>query len=193
VVLFDEIEKAHPDVFNMLLQILEDGVLTDSQGRKVSFKNAIIIMTSNVGASKITEQKQALGFGENVEDENKTIEELVMPDLKRTFKPEFLNRLDEIIVFNQLEKDDIKEIARRMLNTLIKRVKDLDIDIEFTDEAVCALADAGFDKTYGARPLRRAIQSKIEDKLSELILENSIKPNTKCTVDYKDGEFVFEN
>jgi ATP-dependent Clp protease ATP-binding subunit ClpC len=193
VVLFDEIEKAHPDVFNMLLQILEDGVLTDSQGRKVSFKNAIIIMTSNVGASKITEQKQALGFGKNDEDENKTIEELVMPDLKRTFKPEFLNRLDEIIVFNQLEKDDIKEIARRMLDTLIKRVKDLDIDIEFTDEAVCALADAGFDKTYGARPLRRAIQSKIEDKLSELILEDSIKPNTKCTVYYKDGEFVFEN
>jgi ATP-dependent Clp protease ATP-binding subunit ClpC len=193
VVLFDEIEKAHPDVFNILLQILEDGVLTDSQGRKVSFKNAIIIMTSNVGASKITEQKQALGFGKNDEDENKTIEELVMPDLKRTFKPEFLNRLDEIIVFNQLEKDDIKEIARRMLDTLIKRVKDLDIDIEFTDEAVCALADAGFDKTYGARPLRRAIQSKIEDKLSELILEDSIKPNTKCTVDYKDGEFVFEN
>lgn len=188
VVLFDEIEKAHPDVFNMLLQILEDGALTDSQGRKVSFKNAVIIMTSNVGASKITERKQALGFGEN--DENANIEELVMADLKKTFKPEFLNRLDEIIVFNQLEKEDIEEIARRMLKTLIKRVADMGITLEFTDEAISALADAGFDKTYGARPLRRAIQSKIEDKLSELILENKI--TDKCTVDFKDGEFIFE-
>ena len=193
VVLFDEIEKAHPDVFNMLLQILEDGVLTDSQGRKVSFKNCIIIMTSNVGANKITDPKLAMGFNhsEDGKDTAKTIEELVMPDLKRTFKPEFLNRLDEIIVFNQLEKDDIKEIARRMLKTLIKRVKDMDIDIEFTDEAVSALADEGFDKTYGARPLRRAIQSKIEDRLSELILDGTVKPNTKCTVDFKDGEFTF--
>lgn len=191
VVLFDEIEKAHPDVFNMLLQILEDGVLTDSQGRKVSFKNSIIIMTSNVGASKITEQKQSLGFGES-SDSNKTIEELVMSDLKKTFKPEFLNRLDEIIVFNQLEKNDIEEIARRMLKTLIKRVGDMDIQLEFTDAAVSALADAGFDKSYGARPLRRAIQSKIEDRLSELILEQKVKPNTKCTVDYRDSEFVFE-
>ena len=193
VVLFDEIEKAHPDVFNMLLQILEDGVLTDSQGRKVSFKNCIIIMTSNVGADKITDPKLAMGFNhsEDGKDSAKTIEELVMPDLKRTFKPEFLNRLDEIIVFNQLEKDDIKEIARRMLKTLIKRVKDMDIDIEFTDEAVSALADEGFDKTYGARPLRRAIQSKIEDRLSELILDGTVKPNTKCTVDFKDGEFTF--
>lgn len=193
VVLFDEIEKAHPDVFNMLLQILEDGVLTDSQGRKVSFKNCIIIMTSNVGANKITDPKLAMGFNHSEDGKGsaKTIEELVMPDLKRTFKPEFLNRLDEIIVFNQLEKDDIKEIARRMLRTLIKRVKDMDIDIEFTDEAVSAIADEGFDKTYGARPLRRAIQSKIEDRLSELILDGTVKPNTKCTVDFKDGEFTF--
>jgi ATP-dependent Clp protease ATP-binding subunit ClpC len=191
VVLFDEIEKAHPDVFNMLLQILEDGVLTDSQGRKVSFKNAIIIMTSNVGASKITEQKQSLGFGESG-DSNKTIEELVMGDLKKTFKPEFLNRLDEIIVFNQLEKADIEEIARRMLRTLVKRVADMDIEISFTDNAVSALADAGFDKVYGARPLRRAIQSKIEDRLSELILDGTVKPNTKCTVDFENGEFTFK-
>ena len=191
VVLFDEIEKAHPDVFNMLLQILEDGVLTDSQGRKVSFKNAIIIMTSNVGASKITEQRQSLGFGSNA-DESKTIEELVMGDLKKTFKPEFLNRLDEIIVFNQLEEADIKEIAKRMLETLKKRVKDMDIDIEFTDAAIDELAKEGFDKVYGARPLRRAIQSKIEDALSELILEGKIKPNTKCTVDFENGEFTFK-
>lgn len=190
VVLFDEIEKAHPDVFNMLLQILEDGVLTDSQGRQVSFKNAIIIMTSNVGATKITDNKQALGFGKS--DQNDNIEALVMADLKKTFKPEFLNRLDEIIVFNQLEKSDIEEIARRMLKTLVKRVHDMDIDLEFTDEAVSAIADAGFDKVYGARPLRRAIQSKIEDKLSELILEEKVKPNSKCIVDFKNDEFVFE-
>lgn len=191
VVLFDEIEKAHPDVFNMLLQILEDGVLTDSQGRKVSFKNSIIIMTSNVGASKITQQKQSLGFGE-AGDSNKTIEELVMVDLKKTFKPEFLNRLDEIIVFNQLEMNDIEEIARRMLKSLSGRVADMDITLDFTDDAVSAIAKAGFDKVYGARPLRRAIQSKIEDPLSELLLEEKIKKNTKCTVDYKNDEFVFE-
>lgn len=191
VVLFDEIEKAHPDVFNMLLQILEDGVLTDSQGRKVSFKNSIIIMTSNVGASKITDRKSALGFGEN-EDENESIENLVMADLKKTFKPEFLNRIDEIIVFNQLQKDDIKEIARRMLKTLKKRLSDLDIDAEFTEDAIIALAEAGFDKDYGARPLRRAIQQKIEDPLSELLLEDKIKKNSKCTVDFKDGKFIFE-
>ena len=190
VVLFDEIEKAHPDVFNMLLQILEDGVLTDSQGRQVSFKNAIIIMTSNVGASKITENKQSLGFGEN-DDTNKTIEELVMGDLKKTFKPEFLNRLDEIIVFTQLEKDDIKEIARRMLVNLEKRLGEMDISIEFTDKAIDELAEAGFDKTYGARPLRREIQSKIEDKLSELILEEKIKEGDRCTVDFSEGEFTF--
>lgn len=192
VVLFDEIEKAHPDVFNMLLQILEDGVLTDSQGRAVSFKNAVIIMTSNVGASKITDNKQFLGFGEII-DSNKTIEDLVMPELKRTFKPEFLNRLDEIIVFNQLQKDDIIEIARRMLKSLIKRVSDMDIELEITDNAVSALADAGFDKTYGARPLRRAIQTKIEDRLSELILDGTINPNSKCTVDYSDNNFTFDS
>lgn len=189
VVLFDEIEKAHPDVFNMLLQILEDGVLTDSQGRKVSFKNAVIIMTSNVGASKITDPKGAMGFGEKG-DENANIEELVMADLKATFKPEFLNRVDEIIVFNQLEKEDIEEIARRMLKSLKKQLKELGTEIEFTDEAISAIADAGFDKVYGARPLRRAIQTKIEDKLSELILENKL--GEKCTVDFKDGEFTFE-
>ena len=188
VVLFDEIEKAHPDVFNMLLQILEDGVLTDSQGRKVSFKHAVIIMTSNVGASKITDNKQALGFGDN-KDVNKTIEDLVMEDLKKTFKPEFLNRVDEIVVFNQLEKDDIVEIARRMLKSLNKRLAEMNIKAEFTDEAVSAIADAGFDKVYGARPLRRAIQTKIEDPLSELILENKMKDT--CTVDFKDGEFTF--
>lgn len=190
VVLFDEIEKAHPDVFNMLLQILEDGVLTDSQGRKVSFKNSIIIMTSNVGASKIVDKKASLGFGENAE--NNDIESLVMGDLKKTFKPEFLNRIDEIIVFNQLEQKDIEEIAKRMLSSLTKRVADLEIELDFTPEAVTAIAEAGFDKVYGARPLRRAIQQKIEDPLSELMLENKIAKGSKCTVDFKNNEFTFE-
>ena len=190
VVLFDEIEKAHPDVFNMLLQILEDGVLTDSQGRKVSFKNSIIIMTSNVGASKITDNKTALGFGGS-DSAAADIEALVMADLKKTFKPEFLNRIDEIIVFNQLEKEDIVEIAKRMLKSLEKRLADMEIEVVFTEHAVSALADAGFDKVYGARPLRRAIQQKIEDPLSELILEHKISKNSKCTVDFKDGEFTF--
>ncbi|MCH5320366.1 MAG: ATP-dependent Clp protease ATP-binding subunit [Eubacterium sp.] len=189
VVLFDEIEKAHPDVFNMLLQILEDGVLTDSQGRKVSFKNAVIIMTSNVGASKITDRKSALGFGDDSDNENKDIEKLVMADLKKTFKPEFLNRIDEIIVFNQLEKEDIKEIARRMLSSLKKQLAELGTELTFTDNAVTQIADAGFDKVYGARPLRRAIQSRIEDRLSELILENKL--GEKCTVDYSNGNFTF--
>lgn len=190
VVLFDEIEKAHPDVFNMLLQILEDGILTDSQGRKVSFKNAVIIMTSNVGASKITDPKSALGFGSDGKDENKSIEDLVMTDLRATFKPEFLNRVDEIIVFNKLEKDDIKEIAKRMLQTLEHRLEEFGTKVEFTDDALNAIADAGFDKVYGARPLRRAIQTKLEDKLSELVLENKL--GETCRVDFKDGEFTFE-
>ena len=192
VVLFDEIEKAHPDVFNMPLQILEDGVLTDSRGRKVSFKNAIIIMTSNVGASKITGNNASLGFGEN-SDENKNIEELVMEDLKRTFKPEFLNRIDEIIVFNRLQKEDIQEIAKRMLKSLDKRLAEMDIELSFTDDAISAIADAGFDDVYGARPLRRAIQQKIEDPLSERMLEKKVVSGGRYVADYKNGEFTFES
>lgn len=191
VVLFDEIEKAHPDVFNMLLQILEDGVLTDSQGRHVNFKNTIIIMTSNVGARLITDKKSSVGFGTQ-SDKNTDVKSQVMEELRRTFKPEFLNRVDDTIMFSQLSSEDIEKIAGKMLDNLKSRVADLGIEISFTPAAVTAAAKAGFDPLYGARPLRRAIQSKIEDPLSELILEKKASAGSKLSCDYRDGKFVFE-
>ncbi len=193
VVLFDEIEKAHPDVFNILLQILEDGILTDSQGRKVDFKNTIIIMTSNVGASAITNSAKSLGFsvaGDSVDENYKNIKEKVLVELKRTFKPEFLNRVDDIIVFQQLDQEEIKQIAHKMLDRLFERLKSNDISAEITDRAVENLAKAGFDPIYGARPLRRAIVSKVEDLLAEEILEGNVKPGQTVKLDEKDGEIV---
>ncbi len=195
VILFDEIEKAHPDVFNMLLQILDDGILTDSQGRKVDFKNCIIIMTSNIGAKQIAGSgSSSLGFGaekgSSMSDEK--IKEAVMGELKKAFRPEFLNRVDDIIVFRKLQKDDIKEIAKRMLNGLRQRVATMEIRIDFADEAVGKIADAGFDPVYGARPLRRAIQSKIEDKLSEEILEGKIHSGDSCVCKLSGENFIFE-
>ena len=193
VVLFDEIEKAHPDVFNMLLQILEDGILTDSQGRRVDFKNCIIIMTSNVGAKLITADGKSLGFtGEgNAEMSNVKIKEAVMGELKRCFRPEFLNRVDDIIVFNRLTKEDIREIARRMLAALTGRVSQLEIALTFTDEVVSKIADAGFDAVFGARPLRRAIRSEIEDRLSEAMLEGKVTANNAYVCEIEEGKFVF--
>ncbi len=192
VVLFDEIEKAHPDVFNMLLQILEDGRLTDSRGRTVDFKNTVIIMTSNVGARLITEKHKSLGFAQEDGGEAKAdTKELVMGELKKLFRPEFLNRVDDIIVFNKLTQDEIKQIASKMLGTLAKRLENMNIKISFTDAAVTAIADKGFDDAYGARPLRRAIQSEIEDTLSEQMLDGKITENSSVTCDYTDGKFVF--
>lgn len=195
VVLFDEIEKAHPDVFNMLLQILEDGRLTDSQGRTVDFKNTIIIMTSNVGARLITEKQSSLGFNsenENVEEsEKKDIKELVTGELRKVFRPEFLNRVDDIIVFNKLNKDEIKQIAVKMLKTLENRLDKMNIKISFTDNAISEIADKGFDENYGARPLRRAIQNEIEDPLSEQMLEGKVKDGAVVTCDFTDGQFTF--
>ena len=195
VVLFDEIEKAHPDVFNMLLQILEDGRLTDSQGRTVDFKNTIIIMTSNVGARLITEKQSSLGFNsenENAEEsEKKDIKELVTGELRKVFRPEFLNRVDDIIVFNKLNKDEIKQIAVKMLKTLENRLDKMNIKISFTDNAVSEIADKGFDENYGARPLRRAIQNEIEDPLSEQMLEGKVKDGAVVTCDFTDGQFTF--
>ena len=189
VILFDEIEKAHPDVFNMLLQILEDGILTDSQGRRVDFKNTVIIMTSNVGARLITEKKVSFGFGESGKDDNKDVKELVLNELKNTFRPEFLNRVDDIIVFSKLDKEQIAEICVKMLNNLAERLKNLNITAEFDDSVKYALAEKGFDPVYGARPLRREIQNKIEDPLSEKILDSSVKNGDTVVCTYKDGNF----
>ncbi|MBQ8056865.1 MAG: ATP-dependent Clp protease ATP-binding subunit [Ruminococcus sp.] len=191
VVLFDEIEKAHPDVFNMLLQILEDGRLTDSQGRTVDFKNTVIIMTSNVGARLIVDKQQSLGFTQST-TENANIKETVIAELKKVFRPEFLNRVDDIIVFSKLSKDEIKEISGKMLNNLSKRLSGIGVNISFTDAVVSKIADEGFDDTYGARPLRRAIVSNIEDKLSEKLLDNSFKESDTIVCDFIDNEFVFE-
>ena len=191
VLLFDEIEKAHPDIFNILLQILDDGILTDSQGRKVNFKNTVIIMTSNVGARMITEKK-SLGFGESVSKADSDIKNDVMAELKRQFKPEFLNRVDDIIVFHKLSKNDIKQIASRLLKNVSKLLESREIAVEFTDAAVEKIADEGFDDVYGARPLKRAIQTKIEDALSEGMLDGKIKDGKHYTCDVENNEFIFK-
>ena len=196
VVLFDEIEKAHPDVFNMLLQILDDGVLTDGQGRRVDFKNCIIIMTSNVGAKLISQKQKAFGFAagaKELEQNEKEIKDAVMGELRNTFRPEFLNRVDDIIVFQRLTKENIKEIASRLLAVLQKRIEDMGIEVTFSDEAVSKIADAGFDDVYGARPLKRAIQSRIEDALSEEMLKGNVKKGGKYICNVKDDKFVFDN
>lgn len=194
VILFDEIEKAHPDVFNILLQILEDGILTDAQGRKVDFKNTIIIMTSNVGARNITDGVKKLGFdtggGSEAEKNYNTIKESVLGELKKAFRPEFLNRVDDIIVFHQLSEDNIRSIAELMLNSLQERLASNQINATFSKGAVTLLAKEGYDTVFGARPLRRAIQSKIEDMLAEKMLAGEVKSGNSIEVDEKDGKFV---
>lgn len=194
VILLDEIEKAHPDVFNMLLQILDDGILTDSQGRHVDFKNCIIIMTSNVGARLITDKQTAFGFADSSEEGERNdakIKEAVMGELRNTFRPEFLNRVDDIIVFHRLTKPQIKEIAARLLSNLQKRIATMDIQVSFADDAVEKIADAGFDEVYGARPLKRAIQSRIEDELSEAMLRGEVKAQHSYTCRVAGDGFVF--
>ncbi len=192
VILFDEIEKAHPDVFNILLQIMEDGMLTDSQGRKVNFKNTIIIMTSNIGARHITEQKKALGFS-SVEENGRdyqTIKTDVMTELKKAFRPEFLNRIDDTVVFQPLSKEAIETIARNMLGQLSERLSKKNITAEYTDKAVSHLADIGFDPVYGARPLRRAITSGVEDMIAEKLLEQVIGEGDTIVVDFAENAFT---
>ena len=199
VVLFDEIEKAHEDVWNILLQILEDGIVTDSQGRKVDFKNTIIVMTSNVGAKNITADAARLGFDGGDKDEKESeeahfgrIRDAVMADLKRTFRPEFLNRIDEIIVFRQLTEDNIRQIARRMLDVTGARMAQQGITLAADDDAVAELARDGFDPQYGARPLRRAIQNMVEDAVAEKMLEGELKSGDTAHVRLRDGKVVIE-
>lgn len=193
VVLFDEIEKAHPEVFNVLLQILEEGRLTDAKGRTVDFKNTVVIMTSNVGANLI-EKSSVLGFRpqEDTKAEYEKMKENVMAELRRTFRPEFLNRIDEVIVFHALEKEHIAKIVDLMLNNLNKQLKDRGITLEVTEAAKAFLVDEGFSKEYGARPLRRTIQRHIENRLSEEVLKGNVSDGDTVRVDFKDGELVFE-
>ncbi len=191
IVLFDEIEKAHPDVFNMLLQILEDGRLTDSNGRTVSFKNSVIIMTSNAGARNIVEHKK-LGFvtKEKAEEDYEQTKSEVMNELKKVFRPEFLNRLDEIIVFKKLDTESIKKITRLMLKEFENRIKDRKMKISISEDVIDYISKVGFDDTYGARPLRRAIQSNIEDKFAEAILDKKIKDGDNVNIDLVDSKIV---
>jgi ATP-dependent Clp protease ATP-binding subunit ClpC len=193
VVLFDEIEKAHPEVFNVLLQVLEDGRLTDSKGRTVDFRNTIIIMTSNVGASTIGKNTR-LGFtvGDSSKDEYERMKQNVMEELKKSFRPEFLNRIDDVIVFHSLKEEHLSEIVNLMSEELRKRLAEQNIHIEMTPEATKHLAKEGFDPAYGARPLRRAIQKHVEDRLSEELLKGNIVRGDKVTIDLKDGNLVVE-
>ena len=201
VILFDEIEKAHPDVMNMLLQILEDGRLTDSQGRTVNFKNTVIIMTSNIGARLITDKK-SLGFSKSTstntetevsEKERKDYEETkkeVMEALKKELRPEFINRIDEIIVFHKLTDKEISQIIDIMLNEVTKRLKAQKIEIEIEPEVKEMIAKKGVDKAFGARPLRRTIQNVLEDRLAEEILDGNLKKNKPAKIGVEDGKVV---
>ena len=200
VILFDEVEKAHPDVFNIMLQILDDGILTDAQGRRIDFKNTVIIMTSNLGAKEILGNMHSkLGFADSEADkksenesENERIRRKVMDEVKKAFKPEFLNRIDEIIVFDRLTEENIKDIARLMLKSLEKRMKENEMEVEFSDEAVAKIAKSGFDPVYGARPLRRAIQNEIEDMLSEAIISGEVQKGDHVKVVCRDDKFAIE-
>ena len=198
VVLFDEIEKAHPDVFNILLQILEDGVLTDGQGRHVDFKNTIIIMTSNIGAQKITgNARKSLGFAEGeantAERTFEQIKEDVLGELKTAVRPEFLNRIDDIIVFNRLSEDEIAQIADGMLRKVAERMQEMGITMDWTDAAKKHLAKAGFDPIYGARPLRRAVTNEVEDLVAEQSLEGKIKSGDHVTLDAEDDKLTLRS
>ena len=194
VILFDEIEKAHPDVFNIMLQILDDGRLTDSKGRHINFKNTIIIMTSNVGASMITTTSK-LGFSvaeDKQKDKYEKLKDTVMEEMKKSFRPEFLNRIDDIIVFAHLSKPEIREIVDLMLNDLFKRLESQQLTIEVTDEVKDYLGEAGYSEAYGARPLRRLIQKRIEDGLAEEILSGKYSEGNKIVLKLKDEKIIFE-
>ena len=187
VVLFDEIEKAHPEVFNVLLQVLEDGRLTDAQGRTVDFRNTVLIMTSNVGASTFGRGKK-MGFGTSEDDGYKEMKDNIMSELKKTFRPEFLNRIDETIVFHALDQEDIRKIVDLMLVEVEDRLADLELKLNVTEEAKDELASEGFSEEYGARPLRREILRSVEDPISEALLEGQFKAGDTVEVYVEDGE-----
>jgi len=197
VVLFDEVEKAHPDVFNLLLQLLEDGRLTDSKGRTVDFKNTLLIMTSNIGSKVIEKGGGGLGFefsGDSVEDSQyNRIKSLVNEELKQYFRPEFLNRLDEIIVFRQLSKNEVKEIAEIMLQEVFTRLQDKGIKLNVTDAFKERLVEEGYNPSYGARPLRRAVMRLLEDSLAEEVLSGRIKDGDNALVDIDDNKKITIN
>jgi ATP-dependent Clp protease ATP-binding subunit ClpC len=189
VVLFDEVEKAHPDVFNILLQILDDGRLTDSQGRTVNFSNTIIILTSNLGSELLNKTKKSVGFvGETEEESYENTKNEIMSQVKLAFRPEFINRLDDIIVFKPLGISQIKRIVDIMISRLEERLKEKHISIQITEAAKDVIAKEGFDPVYGARPLRRVIERKIESPLATMIIEDTIKEGDTVIVDSKDGE-----
>jgi ATP-dependent Clp protease ATP-binding subunit ClpC len=185
VLLFDEIEKAHPDVFNILLQILDDGRLTDAQGRTVDFKHAVVIMTSNLGSARIQEHARREEPFEELKDD-------LMEILRSSFRPEFINRIDEIIVFRALNEEQLVDITKLLLDRLARRLHAQGIEVVFTDDAVRFLADAGFDPEFGARPLRRAIQRLVENELSRLVLAGTVNPGDKVTADLVEGDLHFD-
>ena len=190
VILLDEVEKAHPDVFNMLLQVLDDGFLTDSLGRKIDFRNSIIIMTSNIGARQLKDFGQGVGFGTaakkaQADDHQKSVIENA---LKKAFAPEFLNRIDDVVVFNALEREDIHKIIDIELNKLYKRIKEIGYDLNLSDKAKDYIADKGFDKQYGARPLKRAIQKYIEDSLAEEIVNSKLEEGDSIFMDLDESK-----
>lgn len=190
VVLFDEIEKAHPDVFNILLQVLDDGYLTDSKGRKVDFRNTIIIMTSNLGATALRDEKQ-VGFGsEHTADDFKAMSAKIKDILKKTFRPEFLNRIDETIIFHQLNKEELHQIVKLMAQEVLNRVREQNVKIKITPAAIDLIAKKGFDPEYGARPLRRALQTEVEDQLSEMLITGQIKVNSSVAVKASKGKII---
>ena len=193
VILFDEIEKAHPDVFNILLHVLDDGHITDSQGRKVDFKQTIIIMTSNTGAQAIQEPKRlGFGAGEDAADDYQRMKDRVMEEVKRNYRPEFINRIDQILVFKPLTKEEIRQIVGLLLKELENRCKNqLELEVSFRPAVLDKLAEKGFDSKYGARPLKREIQTQIEDKLAEEILSGNACKGDHVTVTLKDDQIAF--
>jgi ATP-dependent Clp protease ATP-binding subunit ClpC len=191
VVLLDEIEKAHPDVFNILLQVLDDGRLTDSQGRTVSFKNTVLIMTSNLGSDIIGGTKRTVGFGTGSSSPDQDLEDRLKRRLSEQLRPEFINRIDEIIVFRQLETEQLRQITGMMLEETKRRLQAQEIRIEVTPAAVDWLAERGFQPEFGARPLRRTIQRELDNRLSRMLLNAELAPGQQVTVDVADGRLAF--